>query len=82
MDKYGTVLFHTSSSAIQAEFVLTRAAFSVRLIPTPREYSSDCGVALRFDVNKHAELRRLLENARVEVSRIVLPATQCNVSAA
>lgn len=76
MTNYGIVLFHTSSSAIRAELVLTRAAFQVRLVPTPREYSSDCGVALRFELSQQETLRIHLEKARVEVSRIVVPGSK------
>jgi hypothetical protein len=82
MNNYGIVLFHTNSSAIQAEFVLTRAAFPVRLVPTPREYSSDCGVALRFDMSQHEKVQIVLEKARVEVSRIVIPAIKARAAAA
>jgi hypothetical protein len=49
----GVVLFHTSAAALRAEAVVQRAGFAVRLIPTPRQLSSDCGVALRFDWEAH-----------------------------
>ncbi|MGD0751542.1 MAG: DUF3343 domain-containing protein [Anaerolineales bacterium] len=51
MDKYGVILFHTNSSAMQAEAILVRAKQEIKLIPTPRELSSDCGISLRFDWN-------------------------------
>jgi hypothetical protein len=62
--------------------VLTRAAFPVKLIPTPREYSSDCGVALRFELKQHEKLCMQLEKARVEVSRIVIPGIKGKAAAA
>jgi len=48
MDDFGVILFHTSSAAIQAEAALARLGLKVKLIPTPRELSSDCGISLRF----------------------------------
>ncbi|MBN2115661.1 MAG: DUF3343 domain-containing protein [Anaerolineales bacterium] len=45
----GVVLFHTTSSALRAEKILQKAGLDVKLIPTPRELSSDCGIALRFE---------------------------------
>jgi len=45
--EYAVVLFHSTQSAIKAEFTLVRAGFAVKLIPTPRQFSSDCGTALR-----------------------------------
>ncbi len=44
---YAVVLFHSTQGAIKAERVLMRAGFAVKLIPTPRQFSSSCGTALR-----------------------------------
>jgi hypothetical protein len=44
---YAVVLFHSTQGAIKAERVLLRAGFAVKLIPTPRQFSSNCGTALR-----------------------------------
>ncbi len=70
MAKYGVVLFHTSSSAMQAEAVLLRARRNVKLIPTPRELSSDCGLSLRFDWDCHEEVESLLSKMHVETAGI------------
>ena len=70
MDKYGVVLFHTSSSAMQAEAVLQRAKFAVKLIPTPRELSSDCGLSLRFGWAFNQEVKSLLGRMHVETAGI------------
>jgi hypothetical protein len=70
MDKWGVILFYTSSSAMQAEALLARAKLLAKLIPTPRELSSDCGVALRFDWAQHDQVCGLINKARVEVAGI------------
>lgn len=70
MNDYGVVLFHTTSSAMRAEKTLLRQGLVIRMIPTPRQFSSDCGIALRFDHRQAAEVRSLLEEARVEVAGI------------
>lgn len=44
---YAVVLFHSTQGAIKAERVLLRAGIAVKLIPTPRQFSSNCGTALR-----------------------------------
>lgn len=64
----GVALFHTSSSAMQAEAVLTRAGLQVKMIPTPRELSSDCGLALRFEWAACEQVRQLLEKMHVETA--------------
>lgn len=49
MAGYCVVLFHSSSHALRAEKVLEGAGVKTKMIPTPRQISSDCGIALRFD---------------------------------
>lgn len=70
MSSQGVALFRTSSSAMRAEAVLTRSGVPVRLIPTPRELSSDCGVALRFDWDEREKVAALLAEAHVETAGI------------
>jgi hypothetical protein len=63
---YGVVLFYTTSAAMRAEKVAKRAGLDVKLIPTPRQLSSDCGIALRFNREEGDDVGRVLEEARVE----------------
>ena len=70
MSKYGVILFHTNSSAMQAEAVLLRAKQEIKLIPTPRELSSDCGISLRFPWNMKSEIEANLDRARVFIAGI------------
>ncbi|MBM3141654.1 MAG: DUF3343 domain-containing protein [Chloroflexi bacterium] len=67
---HGVVLFHTTSAAMRAEKVLMKAGYAIKLIPTPREFSSDCGIALRFDWNQHDQVKSLLDAAHVEIDAI------------
>jgi hypothetical protein len=60
---YSVVLFHSTAHAMRAEKVLVRAGFKIKMIPTPRQLSSDCGMALRFDQpDKERVAATLLEN--------------------
>ncbi len=68
--EYGVVLFHTNSAALRAEKILLQHGFLIKMIPTPREFSSDCGVSLRFEWGEEARVRRLLESARVEIGSL------------
>jgi hypothetical protein len=67
---YGVVLFHTNSAALKAEKILLKDGLKIKLIPTPREFSSDCGVALRFDWSDETRTRALLDFAHVETASI------------
>jgi len=63
MSDYGVVLFHTTSAALRAEKAALAAGLKVKLIPTPRQLSSDCGMSLRFDWEGEAAVREALERA-------------------
>jgi hypothetical protein len=67
---YGVVMFYTSSAALRAEKILRKDALPIKLIPTPREFSSDCGVALRFEWRSEPRARELLGSAHVEIASI------------
>lgn len=68
MNEYGVVLFHTTSAALRAEKVTQRVGLAVKLIPTPRQFSSDCGLALRFLWADGEQIKTTLDGARVEVA--------------
>ncbi len=68
--KFGVVLFHTSSAALRAEKTLLKAGLIVKLVPTPREFSSDCGMALRIAWRDGEQALALLNSANIEVSSV------------
>ena len=70
MNDYGVVLFYTTSAALRSEKVSKGAGFTVKLVPVPRQFSSDCGIALRFDWSQNDQLRRTLEKAHLEIAGI------------
>jgi hypothetical protein len=70
MSEYGVVLFHSTAHAIRAEKVLQQAGLEIKMIPTPRHLSSDCGMALRFDRALQARMAAILEENRVPVNGI------------
>ena len=70
MTQYGVVLFHTTSAVMRAEKLLIKEGYSIKLIPTPRQFSSDCGIALRFDWNHCEQVKSVLDEARVEFDAI------------
>lgn len=70
MAEWGVVLFYSTSHAIRAEKVLTGAGLRVKMIPTPRQLSSDCGMALRFDPDIRSGVAAVLEENGVPLSGI------------
>ena len=68
--EYGVVLFQSVSHALRGERVAMRAGLTVKLIPVPRQFSSNCGTALRFHWPEEATMRQTLEEARVTIEAI------------
>ena len=70
MKRYGVVLFHTTSSAIRGERVVKKAGIECNLIPIPRDFSSDCGISLRFNWVDVERIKEVLETNEVKISEI------------
>ena len=56
----GVILFASTHFAIRAEKLAKEKGFAVKLIPVPRQLSSDCGVCLRFSVVHREQVERVL----------------------
>jgi hypothetical protein len=70
MPEYSVVLFHSTAHAIRAEKVLEGAGFCIKMIPTPRQLSSDCGMALRFDRTEEEPVAATLRENKVPMNGI------------
>lgn len=70
MPEHSVVLFHSTSHAIRAEKVLVGVGLSIKMIPTPRQLSSDCGMALRFDRQDEQRVATTLADNRVPTNGI------------
>lgn len=68
--QYSVVLFYSTSSALQVEKLLKGMGIAVKLIPVPRQLSSDCGISLRFDRPDESRIRTILESKRIETQGI------------
>jgi len=63
---YGVVLVPSTSHAIRAERVCHLAGLKVKLIPTPRQLSSNCGTALRFNWEEREAVEKALRANKVD----------------
>jgi hypothetical protein len=70
MSEFAVILVHSTSHAIHAERVLKRAGLTVKLVPTPRHLSSDCGSALRISAKDQAASEQTLSDLGVPIDRI------------
>jgi len=68
--QYSVVLFYSTSSALRVEKLLKGMGIAVKLIPVPRQLSSDCGISLRFDRPDESRIRTILDNKQIETQGI------------
>ena len=68
MSSFGVILFHNTSGVMRAEKVLQKGGVTVKLVPTPREFSSDCGIAIRFDLADKERVKTLIDQSHVETA--------------
>lgn len=67
---YAVVLFKAVSYALKAEKILKQEDLPNKLIPVPKQISSDCGVCLRFEQNIQNQIEAALLN-KVEIEDII-----------
>jgi hypothetical protein len=66
----GVILFASTHFAILAEKLAKEKGCAVKLIPVPRQLSSDCGVCLRFSWDQKKEIEEALNQAGVRMESI------------
>ena len=71
MAGFAVILVHSTSHAVHVERILRRANVAVKLIPTPRHLSSDCGSAVRIAAEDQDRCEQLLGDAAL-IDRIEL----------
>jgi hypothetical protein len=69
---YSVVLFHSVSGALRAEKLLKAESVSIKLIPVPRNLSSDCGICVRFASEDEAKVKEILTQNNLQIQNICL----------
>jgi hypothetical protein len=68
---YAVILAHSTSHAIRLEKLLRQRGVACKMIPVPRQISSDCGVCVRIAQAEIRAARETAEAAGLEVQGIV-----------
>jgi len=66
---YYVILFKSVSYALKAEKILKAEKLPHKLIPVPKQISSDCGVCLRFEPAFQDDIKAAL-TSKVEIEEI------------
>ncbi|MFC1504323.1 DUF3343 domain-containing protein [Spirochaetota bacterium] len=70
MKIYCIIIFNTSYHALKAEQILKELNNKFKIIPVPREFSSNCGVALRIPWDKNEKVVSLLRSKNVRIEEV------------
>ena len=68
--EYVVILFAGTSHAVRAESLLVRAGVDCRLVPVPRQLSSDCGVCVRLEPADEERALEVLAGAGLEIEGV------------
>ncbi len=66
-EEYGLSTFKSTQFAIQAEKVLKENDVFFKTIPTPREVSHSCGLALLFTPESIEKVKMLMESGAIQI---------------
>jgi len=69
-ERFYVALFYSTSLAIRGEKLAKNAGLEVKLIPTPRHLSSDCGTAMRFFEKDRDVVEKTFDEAELEYNEI------------
>lgn len=69
-DRYAVILVRSTSYAIRIEKLLAEKGIRCKLIPVPRQISSDCGVCVRILRADCQAVRQATEASGIEIEGI------------
>jgi ribosomal protein S11 len=69
-DEFSVILFHATSHAVRAEKVIQASGISCKMIPVPRQLSSDCGSCVRVRRSHKQAAIQALAAAGVEIEGV------------
>jgi hypothetical protein len=67
---FAVILVYSTSHAMRIEKLLKARGVACKMIPVPRQISSDCGVCIRITSAQAEAVRETIEKARIEIQGI------------
>ncbi|MEJ2542613.1 MAG: DUF3343 domain-containing protein [Calditrichaceae bacterium] len=64
---YSIIVFLSANHAVRAESVLLKKGVNCKMIPVPRNISSDCGVCVRIDWHDKEKALKVLSDLNIEI---------------
>jgi hypothetical protein len=70
MSQFSVILFFSNNYAMYASNTLKKNEISHKLIPVPRQLSSDCGYCVRINSGDSSAVEKILRETGIEFDRI------------
>ena len=67
---YGVLTFQSTHHTIQAEEVFKEKEIGYKIIPTPREITLSCGLAIVFDLHDLEDIKDMVENKDINIANV------------
>ncbi len=67
---YGVATFNSTHHTIQAEGVFKEKSISFRTIPTPREITRSCGLAILFALDDLDKVKKMADDGEINIANI------------
>lgn len=67
---WGVLLFPSVHFVLKAEKLVKQKGLAIKVIPVPRQFSSDCGVCIQFPWAEREKIQRVLEEEGVTIEGI------------
>jgi uncharacterized SAM-binding protein YcdF (DUF218 family) len=67
---HAVILVYSTSYALRAEKLLSKAGIGCKLIPVPRHLSSNCGVCVRIARSDRETSQQTLQKAGLEIEGV------------
>lgn len=68
--QFGVITFKSTHHAIRSESVFNNENIEFRTIPTPREVTHSCGLAIKFDLKDTDFARKIVEKNNLDIEGI------------
>ena len=70
MDEYYVIVFSTTNFVIQAESVVKSKKIPYQIMPTPREITLSCGMAIRFDKSNLNDIAEIVKAGEITIKDV------------
>lgn len=68
--EFGIITFESTQHAIKAESDLMNREIKTKTIPTPRDITLSCGLAIRIDLNDIDKIKDLYKNGDLKLKNL------------